>query len=59
MEFGALWKNREGDDFNGRLELDASVILFPGVKYNLWLNKVDKKGNEKAPDYRLSLTISK
>lgn len=59
MDFGVLWKNREGDDFNGRLELDANVILGAGVKYNLWLNKVDKKGNDKAPDYRLSLTTVK
>ena len=55
MQFGAFWKNKDGDGFNGRLVLDADVTLRQDVGYDMFLNPVDKKGNDKAPDYRLEL----
>ena len=55
MQFGAFWKNKEGDGYYGRLVLDAGVTLLQDVSYDLFLNPVDKKGNDKAPDFRLEL----
>lgn len=55
MQLGAFWKNKEGDGYNGRLQLDADIVLRAGVTYDLFLNKNDKLGNDKAPDYRLEL----
>lgn len=57
MQFGAFWKNREGEGLSGRVDFDAQVTLLPGVKYDLFLNPNDKQGNEKAPDFRLELRL--
>lgn len=59
MDFGALWKNREGLDLNGRVEFPVDVTLKAGVRYMLWLNHVEHKEAEKMPDYRVVLTASK
>lgn len=55
MQLGAFWKNKDGPGLNGRLVLDADVTLRQDVSYDLFLNPVDKQGNDKAPDFRLDL----
>lgn len=55
IDFGSFWKNSQDNGFNGRVKFDVDVTFKAGVDYNLYLNPNDKKGNDKAPDYRLNV----
>lgn len=58
MTFGALWKNREGDGFNGRFTPDVDLTLRQGVAYSIFLNKVDNSENKNLPDFRIELKVA-